>query len=65
VQLVNARSERVSLTLVDARGRQVLHHAAHPSRQPFTVPSILTKGVYLLQVADSGNTQVLRLLKLD
>jgi hypothetical protein len=65
VRLVNTRSERVSLTLVDARGRQVLHHAAHPARQPFTVPATLTKGVYLLQVADAGNTQVLRLLKLD
>jgi|GEM_PF-3242528 len=65
VRLVNTRSERVALTLVDARGRQVLHHAAYPSRQPFAVPSNLTKGVYLLQVADGGNTQVLRLLKLD
>jgi hypothetical protein len=65
VRLVNTTSERVALTLVDARGRQVLHHAAHPSRQPFTVPANLTKGVYLLQVADGGDTQVLRLLKLD
>jgi hypothetical protein len=65
VRLVNAKSDRVALTLVDARGRQVLHHAAHPSRQPFAVPQNLTKGVYLLQVADGGNTQVLRLLKLD
>ncbi len=65
VRLVNTRSERVALTLVDAQGRQVLHQAAHPARQPFAVPSNLTKGVYLLQVADGGNTQVLRLLKLD
>lgn len=65
VRLVNTTSERVALTLVDARGRQVLHHEAHPARQPFTVPAHLTKGVYLLQVADGGNTRVLRLLKLD
>jgi hypothetical protein len=65
VRLVNARSERVALTLVDARGRQVLHRDAHPSRQPFVVPAHLTRGVYLLQVADGGNTEVLRLLKLD
>jgi hypothetical protein len=43
----------------------VLHQAAHPARQPFVVPAHLTRGVYLLQVADGGNTQVLRLLKLD
>ncbi len=65
VRLLNARSERVALTLVDARGRQVLHQAAHPARQPFVVPAHLTRGVYLLQVADGGNTEVLRLLKLD
>ncbi len=65
VRLVNARSERVALTLVDARGRQVLHRAAHPSGQPFVVPANLTQGVYLLQVADGGNTEVLRLLKMD
>jgi hypothetical protein len=65
VRLLNARSERVALTLVDPRGRQVLHQAAHPSRQPFTVPAHLTRGVYLLQVADGGNTEVLRLVKLD
>jgi hypothetical protein len=29
------------------------------------VPANLTQGVYLLQVADGGNTQVMRLLKLD
>ena len=65
VRLVNARSERVTLTLVDTQGRQVLHHASYPSQQPFIVPANLHKGVYLLQVADGGNTEVLRLLKLD